>query len=124
MEIKGIISSGMGKGTYFMSQKFYINQFIEKLGFKPFIGTLNIKIEPKEIARIIEIPNNKFGIIHGEGKFGDVKFVKAILNNIVEGAIVFPAKTKHTEDVIEFISHKNLRKYLNLKDGKQVSVKI
>jgi len=124
MEIKGIITSGMGKGTYFMSQKFYIKQFIEKLGFKPFIGTLNIKIEPKEIACIMEIPNDKFGIIHGEGKFGDVKYVKAILNNITEGAIVFPAKTKHTEDVIEFISHKNLREYLNLKDGTQVSVKI
>ena len=124
MEIKGIITSGMGKGTYFMSQNFYIDQFLEKLHFKPFVGTLNIKIEPEEIASIMDIPNEKFGIVHGEGKFGDVKFIKAVLNGDVDGAIVFPAKTKHTEDVIEFISNKNLRKYLNLKDGNQVSVKI
>ena len=124
MEIKGIITSGMGKGTYFMSQNFYIDQFFEKLHFKPFVGTLNIKIGPKEISCIMDIPNEKFGIVHGEGKFGDVKFIKAVLNGEVNGAIVFPAKTKHTEDVIEFISNKNLRKYLNLKDGNQVSVKI
>jgi riboflavin kinase, archaea type len=124
MEIKGIITSGMGKGTYFMSQKFYIDQFLDKLHFKPFIGTLNIKIKPKEIANIMDIPNEKFGIIHGEGKFGDVKFIKAVLNDEVDGAIVFPAKTKHTEDVIEFISNKNIKKDLDLKDGNQVSVKI
>ena len=124
MEIKGIITSGMGKGTYFMSQNFYIDQFREKLHFKPFVGTLNIKIEPEEIACMMDIPNEKFGIVHGEGKFGDVKFIKAVLNGAADGAIVFPAKTKHTEDVIEFISNKNLRKYLNLKDGNQVSVKI
>lgn len=124
MEIKGIITSGMGKGTYFMSQNFYIDQFLDKLHFKPFVGTLNIKIEPEEIVSIMNIPYEKFGIVHGEGKFGDVKFIKAILNDEVDGAIVFPAKTKHTEDVIEFISNKNLRKYLNLKDGNQVSVKI
>ena len=43
MEIKGKITSGMGKGTYFMSQNFYIKQFQEKLHFKPFVGTLEHK---------------------------------------------------------------------------------
>ena len=124
MEIEGVIISGMGKGTYFMSQHFYVDQFQEKLHFKPFVGTLNIKIDEEGMTSIMNIPYEKFGKISGKGKFGDVKFIKANLNNIIEGAIVFPAKTKHTEDVIEFISHKNLREYLNLKDGNQVSVKI
>ena len=65
----------------------------------------------------MNIPHEKFGLVHGEGKFGDVKFIKAVLNNNVIGALVFPAKTKHTEDVLEFISNENLRKSLNLKDG-------
>jgi CTP-dependent riboflavin kinase len=38
----------MGKGTYFMSQDIYIKQFQEKLHFKPFVGTLNIKLEKME----------------------------------------------------------------------------
>ena len=37
MEIKGIVVSGMGKGTYFMSQDIYREQFREKLNFQPFV---------------------------------------------------------------------------------------
>jgi riboflavin kinase len=124
MEIKGKLISGMGKGTYFMSQKIYIDQFQEKLKFKPFVGTLNIKIEDNEIANIMNIPADKFDIILGKGKFGDVKFIKAVLNGNVTGAIVFPAKTKHTEDVLEFISDKNLRKVLKLEDGDLLTIEI
>lgn len=124
MEIKGVITSGMGKGTYFMSQDFYIQQFEEKLYFKPFVGTLNIKIGADGVKSIQNIPKEKFGIIRGEGKFGDVKYVKALLNNNIEGALIFPIKTKHTEDVLEFISDKNLRNHLKLEDGDGISVKI
>lgn len=122
MEIKGNITSGMGKGTFFMSQDFYIKQFEEKLHFKPFIGTLNIKIDAVGVDDVSTIPNEKFGLIHGQGKFGDVKFIKAILNDKVQGALIFPGKTKHTHDILEFISDKNLRKYLKLEDGDFASV--
>lgn len=124
MELKGIIISGMGKGKYFMSQDVYIEQFQEKLKFKPFSGTLNIKIEANEIAQIMNISNDKFGFISGKGKLGDVKFIKAVLNDDVEGAIIFPAKTRHTEDILEFISNKNLRESLKIKDGDKVTVNI
>jgi riboflavin kinase len=124
MEITGTIISGMGKGTYFMSQDFYIRQFQDKIHLTPFKGTLNIKIDPNAIANIISIPKNKFGIIQGEGKFGDVKYLQAVLNNEIDGAIVFPAKSEHTEDVLEFISDRNLRKYFKLEDGDRIRLKI
>lgn len=124
MEIKGIIVSGMGKGTYFMSQDIYKKKFEEKLNFTPFVGTLNIGIDVNEIRLIKSIPQGRFDVIKGEGTFGDVKLVKAILNDEVEGAIVFPVKTKHPEDVLEFISAKKLRESLKLEDGDIVTLKI
>jgi riboflavin kinase, archaea type len=124
MEIKGIIISGMGKGTYFMSQEFYIKQFQEKLHFKPFVGTLNIKLEKNQLNTLINISQDKFGLVEGEGTFGDVKFIKALLNHRVSGALVFPAKTEHTEDILEFISNENLRESLKLKDGDLVSITV
>lgn len=124
MEIKGIIVSGMGKGTYFMSQDIYKKKFEEKLNFTPFVGTLNIGIDVNEIRLIKSIPQGKFDVIKGKGTFGDVKLVKAILNDEVEGAIVFPVKTKHPEDVLEFISAKKLRESLKLEDGDIVTLKI
>ena len=85
---------------------------------------MNIKIDSDAIANIISIPKNKFGIIQGEGKFGDVKYLQAVLNNEIDGAIVFPAKSEHTEDVLEFISDRNLRKYFKLEDGDRIRLKI
>ncbi len=124
MELVGKIDSGMGKGTYFMSQDFYNRQFQEKIHFKPFEGTLNVKIDSKAIKSMMNVPKNKFGLIHGEGKFGDVKYVKAILNRKINGALVFPAKSEHTEEVLEFISDKNLRKHCKFKDGDIVTIEI
>lgn len=122
--MKGIIISGMGKGTYFMSQEIYIKQFQEKLHFKPYVGTLNIKLEKNQSNTLINISQEKFRLVEGKGKLGDVKFIKAVLNHNVSGALVFPAKTEHTEDVLEFISNENLRKSLKLKDGDLVSITI
>jgi riboflavin kinase len=124
MEIKGKIISGMGKGTYFMSQEIYIKQFQEKLHFKPFVGTLNIKLEKNLMNFLMNISQDRFGLVEGEGKLGDVKFIKAVLNHSISGALVFPAKTEHNEDVLEFISNENLRESLKLKDGDLVSVTI
>lgn len=124
MELVGKIISGMGKGTFFMSQDFYVEQFQDKVHFKPFEGTLNVKIDSKAIKSMMNISKNKFGLISGKGKFGDVKFVKATLNSSVHGALVFPAKSEHKEEVLEFISDINLRKQFKLKDGDKVTLEI
>ncbi len=51
-----------------------------------------------------------------------VKYIKARLNDEVTGAIVFPAKTTHEENYLEFIAKDKLRDKLNLEDGDTVSV--
>lgn len=63
-------------------------------------------------------------IIKGKEGFGDVKFIKAILDNQINGALVFPVKTQHTHDILEFIASENLRENLHLKDGDLVTLKI
>jgi riboflavin kinase len=88
------------------------------------VGTLNVKLEKNRKNPLINISKEKFSLILGKGKFGDVKFIKAVLNHDTAGALVFPAKTEHTEDVLEFISNKNLRGSLKLKDGDIVSITI
>ena len=124
MEIKGIVTSGQGKGNYFMSKEFYKAQFEEKLNFSPFPGTLNIKIGQKEIEDINEIPENRMKNIEGERNFGGVLLIKATLNDKIDGAIVFPKKTTHGENILEFIAPENLKAKLNIKDGDSVKIAI
>jgi riboflavin kinase, archaea type len=123
MEITGNIVSGTRKGSYFMSLKVYQDEFQEKLGFKPFPGTLNIEISP-ENARSIHDLDDKMGIIKGRDNYGDVKFLPALLNHEIDGAILFPVKTQHSNEILEYVSQKNLREYLKLQDGDETVLNI
>jgi riboflavin kinase, archaea type len=124
MNFKGILVSGTGKGTYFMSQKIYQDQIKENLGFTPFEGTLNIQIKKYDVEKIGKIPEDELGIIRGEKGFGDVKFIEAKLNNEINGAILFPLKTHHKKNILEFIAPKNLRKSLKIQDGDFLTLNI
>ena len=122
MELKGIITSGKGEGAFFMSQPVYQEQFKEKLNFSPFPGTLNIKINDKDIDNLHKVPENKMTNIEGKEKFGDVLLIKAVLNDKIEGAIVFPKRTTHKENIIEFIAPQNIKEELGIKDGDSVKI--
>lgn len=124
MIVKGKITTGLNKGAYFMGQKYYSSKFKELLGFKPFAGTLNIEISQELIEDIKRIKNNTSNIIDGENNFGAVAYVEAILEDKINGAIVFPAKTSHTQNYLEFIAEEKLRETLNLNDGDEVKVEL
>ncbi|MCF0225899.1 MAG: CTP-dependent riboflavin kinase [Methanobrevibacter sp.] len=124
MKLTGDVTTGLGKGAYFLSQDFYKNALNEKCGFIPFPGTLNIIVPKNNLNEINTIKENCKNMIKPEGKFGAVKYIKATLNEKVKGAILFPAKTTHEENYLEFIAPLNLRKELNLKDGDEVTLEI
>lgn len=122
MDIKGTVTSGQGKGAYFMSLPVYKTQFEKQLNFSPFPGTLNIKISEEEIDTIHRIDEDKLKIIEGKDNFGDVLLIQATLNDEVDGAIVFPKKTTHKENILEFITYKKLKETMGLKDGDSIKI--
>ena len=125
--IRGKVFSGIGEGRYYVSLEGYRRQFIEKLGFDPYPGTLNIKI-PKEQMYFRRILEKEEGIlIEGfstpDRTFGEVKSFKCKVNGI-EGAVVMPKRTHYPEDVLEVIAPVKLRDVLKLKDGDYVDVEV
>ncbi len=115
---KGNVVSGLGEGKYYTEQTGYIRQFENKIGFKPYPGTLNVEIEPVEKNKL-KFLRKKPAIEIDEFKtkdrtFGRVRCFKAEINR-VEGAIVLPARG-HYSNVLEFIAPMFLREKLNLKD--------
>ena len=124
MEINGTVTSGFGKAAYFLGQDFYKSQFKVKCGFIPYPGTLNLTVPEKDLDKINNIKNNCRNVIKSDQGFGGVKYIKAKLENSVTGAIVFPDKTTHEENYLEFIAKDNIRKKLHLKDGNKVYLEI
>ena len=122
MKIDGEVTTGLGKAAYFLSQEFYTKEFKKNLGFIPFPGTLNVVVSDDYLDEINEIKNNCKNLIKPDEGFGAVKYIEAKLNDKIDGAIVFPAKTTHEENYLEFIAETKLRDELMLNDGDIVSL--
>lgn len=122
MKIDGEVTTGLGKAAYFLSQDFYTNEFEKNLGFVPYPGTLNVIVSEEHLDEINEIKDSCENIIKPDEGFGAVKYIEAILNDKIEGAIVFPDQTTHEENYLEFIAENKLRDELSLNDGDIVSL--
>ena len=129
LNLKGVVTSGLQKAGKFMQKDTYQRQYQEKLGFIPYNGTLNVKLKNDVEINIKEKYNDKLKIIKGNKNLGDVYFLEAIIctndRKISEkGAILFPTKTVHKIDTIEFVAKNRLREKMNLKDNSLVIVSI
>lgn len=65
IELVGTVVKGMGEGSYYMSLNGYRLQFISRLGFDPYPGTLNIKLDKMYIDAKQEITKYPPIIIEG-----------------------------------------------------------
>jgi riboflavin kinase len=129
INIEGIVFSGMRDGAYYVTREGYSKQFVEKLGFSPYPGTLNLKLRSSldiQAKRILDAyPGITIeGFENGQRTFGSVKCFKTVINNKVEGAVLLIRRTHHSENVMEIISPVYLREKLGLKDGDRVTIKI
>ena len=129
LKFKGKITSGLNKASEFMKKDIYKQQYIKKLGYTPYYGTLNISLEDDVHLDI----NGKFKkdlkIINGNCEYGDVYFLNAKItnprNNITKtGDILFPTKTVHSFNTLEFVSDEKLRDKLLLNDEDCVIIEL
>jgi len=124
---EGTIFSGLGEGAYYMNQEGYRKQFIEKLGFEPYPGTLNLRVrkENQEDVRMLEASPFILieGFTDGNRSFGPAKCFHGKIADKVEGALISPVRTHYSGDVVELISPEYLRRALHAKDGDTVKVR-
>jgi riboflavin kinase len=123
----GSLIIGLGRGAYFVSQKEYMGQFRKKLGFSPFAGTLNVKIDEADIEKRLTLREQPAieikGFAKGKRRFGKIACYKCAVGGL-PCAIIFPEMSGHGLSVLEVISPFNLRKRLSLSDGSRITVEI
>ena len=129
VELKGTLVSGMGEGAYYMGLKGYTKQFKSKIGYVPYPGTLNVRLDQKihqEAIKQFETLNGVKIKSFSDGKrtYGWVKCFTAKLNNSTNCELIILERTHHDDSIIELISKTSLRKIAKLKDGSKVSIKI
>ena len=129
IELHGTLVSGMGEGAYYMGLRGYTKQFRSKIGYVPFPGTLNVRLDKKIYRESIK----QFEILDGikitsfsdeKRTYGWVKCFTAKLNDSIDCQLIILERTHHDASIIELISKVSIRKTGKLEDGSKVKIKI
>jgi riboflavin kinase, archaea type len=127
--LEGTVFTGLGEGAYYLTKEHYRQEIVEKLGFEPYPGTLNVKLSSDYDIRTrreldaypaIEVR----GFKNEDRTFGLVKCYPAIIGGIVKGALITALRSHYDASVLEIIAPVCLRKQLGLKDGNKVKVEV
>jgi riboflavin kinase len=126
IEFEGEVVSGLFEGAYYISKEGYRRQIVEKLGFEPFPGTLNVRMGEESYDKRRRLERGEYikleGFKDGERSFGAAHCFPCLINDEIEGALIVAERSIHDYGVMEIISPYYLRRKLELADGDKVKV--
>ena len=121
LEVAGRVFSGMGKGKYYVGHPEYQRRFRDAIGYTPYAGTLNIKLEDESAIQKLREIRSADGIQVGGFSFGGESFsALRCFNGELAGervTLLFIDVTYYNDTVAELISPTYLRGRLGLNDG-------
>ncbi|WP_073306781.1 DUF120 domain-containing protein [Halobaculum gomorrense] len=130
LSLSGTVTSGMGEGRHYIQLSGYHEQFVERLGYEPFPGTLNVELSEAAVRARAGLDSVEGVPIDGwedeERTFGPATCYAAEVR--VDGEsfapvhVIVPERTHHDEDQLELIAPARLRDELGLDDDDEVRV--
>jgi riboflavin kinase len=129
MRLAGRVTTGLGKGAYYIGMDVYQDRFHDLLGFYPYPGTLNLDVDTAQRATF----QDRVSCMHIEAPKHDGEYMSAVdvypvtvtaetTDETIEGALLDLAITDHPASVAEIIAPINLREKFGLDDGDTVVV--
>ncbi len=122
--LKGKVVSGAKKAAFFTQLDWVLEQSLEKLGFKPFPGTLNIEILPESLPDAESIQEEKgIELVPPDPKFCNAQVCPVSIEGIDSAIIILEEKVRvHDRNIIEVIAPMSLKDALNIDDGDTVTL--
>ncbi len=121
--LDGTVFSGTGQGKRFLELPWVKRQIVEKLGFVPYAGTLNLRLTPESIEKRRILDSTQGFVVEPQAGYLSGVLFKAAIGEI-ECAVVIPKVPNYPKDIIEIISPTYLRGLLKIKDGSMVTLSV
>ena len=126
--LTGTVFRGLGEGAFYVTLTEYREHFRTFLGYDPYPGTLNVRLDADSVTRRKLLESFK-GYRIPPIRRGDVDYCgawlyKAVINGQVECGVVIPDRTTYGPDVLEVVAKVCLREALSIKDGDPVKVEV
>lgn len=125
--IKGRVFSGLGRGTSFTQLDWVRQQCQQKLGFVPFAGTLNLKVDQEYLDLAQKLRTEEgVDVVPPTPEFCQAKAFPISISGI-KAAIIIPDAQSFTDevhppDIIEVIAPVEIKKALSIKDGDKLAI--
>ncbi len=115
----GKVVSGVKQAAFFTQLDWVQEQCMEKLGFRPYPGTLNLELSEESLP-IIDALQKEEGVtlIPPDPKFCIAKALP-VSSGEASGAIIIPSEDVkvHGKNIVEIMAPIMLKKALDVKDG-------
>ena len=124
--LTGKIVSGVRQAAYFTQLDWVQDQCMDKLGFRPYPGTLNLEIEEDSLPVLEELQKQEAKkLIPTDPNFCTARVLPVSLRS-EKGAIIVPAEDVqvHGKNIVEIIAPLRIKDALNLNDGDSLTVVI
>lgn len=133
LRLRGAVTAGMGEGRHYIMLDGYHRQFVNRLGYEPFPGTLNLTLDQASIRRRSRLSAHDSIPIDGweddERTYGPAACYPASVETPAgeqydRTHVIVPERTHHDEDHLEVIAPDKLRTELHLEDDDLLDVVI
>ena len=122
----GKVISGLRQASFFTQLDWVQEQCFEKLGFKPYPGTLNLEIKKENLHIVHSLPTKEsFKLIPPDPDFCEADIVPVAIESL-PGAIIVPSAevSLHAENILEIIAPVSIKETLDKNDGDTLKVVI
>ena len=124
VRLDGIITSGKAKASHFTQLPWALEQITKQLGFTPYPGTLNLKLDQKNQKKLTTLFKTINPIkIKPHGSLKGADCIRCQIKDS-DCAIIIPDIPEYGPEIAEVLAPVNLREKFNLRDGNQISIAI
>ena len=121
--LKGKVFTGKGEGKKFISLPWVQRQIQQKLGFSPYLGTLNIRLDRASLELKKKIDKVERLEITPEKGYCKGILIRGKITGLDCG-IIIPQVGGYPPDVLEIVAQVFLRQRLHFSDGSVAAVTV
>jgi riboflavin kinase, archaea type len=120
---EGKVFSGRGEGKRFVGLPWVKRQIMQKTGFTPYDGTLNLCLTGDSVEKRRQLDQANGSVVEPEAGFCPGILFRGYIEGL-ECAVILPKVPNYPVDILEVVASQNLRCRLGLADGNTVAVAV
>ena len=124
--LTGTIESGAGKGATFTRLDWVVAQCRRMLGYEPFPGTLNVRVNDEDLDSLEDfLRNPDFELVPDDPAFCSARLKRVTVNGIPGALVLLSEDVRiHEKRVLEILAACSLKQTLGVENGDCVKIAV